>query len=272
MSEVTTAHDRVTRSALARLAATLDHATPPWPAETLPPLGHWLAFLPDAPQSAIGPDGHPDRSDFAPAVGLPRRMWAGSRLTFHHRLPIDAEIERRTTVLRTERKEGRSGALLFVTFDHRILSGGIECIAEEQDVVFRAPPAQGFAQSPSPGKLAETTPAWTRTIEPTEPLLFRYSALTFNAHRIHIDRDYARNVEGYADLVVHGPLLATLLVDLFVRHNPHAAVRTFAFRAERPILAPRPFRVCGTPTDRGATLWAEDADGAVCLRAELETG
>lgn len=261
--------DRITASALARLAATLDHPAPPWPAGSVPPLGHWLAFLPDARQSAIGADGHPDRSDFAPAAGLPRRMWAGSRLTFHHPLAPDTEIERRTTVLRSDRKQGRSGALLFVTFNHRVRCGAIECLTEEQDVVFRAPSAPGVAAAAPPGQRAESPPLWTRVVEPSAALLFRYSALTFNAHRIHVDRDYARSVEGYADLVVHGPLLATLLIDLFLRHQPGATVTHFAFRADRPVLAPRPFRICGIPTATGAELWAEDADGNVCLRADL---
>lgn len=250
------------------LAAVLDHgADRPWPAGEIPPLGHWLMFQPMVPQSRIGADGHPARGGdgLIPAIALPRRMWAGGRLRFLAPIPTGAEVTRVSTLASAERKHGRSGEMLFLTIRHVLSVGGAAAIEEEQDIVYRDHPAAG---SPLP----ETPPAPAapvgRTIIPDPVLLFRYSALTLNGHRIHYDRDFARNVEGYPGLVVHGPLLATLLVDLFARTNPARPIRGFRFRAMRPVFDGAPFAIgCD-----GTQLHAATPEGALAMKAEVVAG
>jgi len=235
------------------LAALLDYDAPPW--EGVPPLGHWLYFLNDARQSALGPDGHPKRGD---ADVLPRRMWAGSRIEFHAPIRVGAALEKRSTVNSVEDKSGASGAMTFVTLHHEIDADGKLAIREEQDVVYRA--ASGEAPKSATPMPA---PAWQRTVTPDETQLFRFSALTFNAHRIHYDKDYTRGVEGYADLVVQGPYTATLLMDLALRHGPPPA--RFSFRARRPHFVGRALNLCGAD----GKLWSVDADGQVGMTAEI---
>jgi 3-methylfumaryl-CoA hydratase len=219
----------------ARLAATLDHDTPPWTVGVLPPLGHWLCFLPSAQQSAVGHDGHPARSDdgFLPNVNLPRRMWAGSRVRFLQDVPLDAAIVRTSTLTAATPKNGRSGNMLFVTVQHEIAVDGSEpAIIEEQDIVYRdaAPVGAAFVRTAAdPG----SPDPIIRSVTPDPVLLFRYSALTFNAHRIHYDREYARAEEAYPGLVVQGPLIATLMLDHFMR-EVKAPIQSFSFRAASP--------------------------------------
>jgi len=231
-----------------------------------PPLGHWLYFLPDAPQATIGPDGHPERGGFLPPIPLPMRMWAGSRIDFLAPLPLGAEITRRSTLVSISEKSGRTGPLAFVTVRHDTLSGETLCVSEHLDIVFRD--RSGPSGPSADGERREAGVA--RTIDPTAALLFRYSAITFNAHRIHYDRDYAVKTEGYPGLVVHGPLLATLLVDHVRREYPNAALRSFEFRARRPVYDLAPFTVNLRPTDTGADAWASDADGFVAMDAKAE--
>jgi 3-methylfumaryl-CoA hydratase len=273
IGRTTVSHDVVAAQSLGRLSALLDHDTPPWAATEMPPLGHWLNFLPDARQSLIGMDGHPLRGDFLPAVpDLPRRMWAGSRIVFEHPISIGADIQRTSTITHVERKEGRTGSLMFVTIRHDVSVGGIVAIVEDQDIVYRA--AAPVSMSPPPAIAATkdvAVGAFRRQVTPSEAMLFRYSALTFNAHRIHYDRDYARECEGYTDLVVHGPLTATLLMDLFLRHHPGALVRRFAFVGKRPLLLGAPFTLHGTVNGAVADLWATDSDGHMCMSASVET-
>jgi 3-methylfumaryl-CoA hydratase len=220
---------------IARLAAMLDHSPAPWPAGYLPPLGHWLCFLPVTRQSAIAPDGHPVRTDdgLLPNADLPRRMWAGSRMRFLAPIELDTAIVRTSTLTAATPKHGRSGNMLFVTLRHEIaLEGGEVAIVEEQDIVYReaaAPSAQFVRHAPDPGEPDQII----RTITPDPVLLFRYSALTFNAHRIHYDRDYARCEEGYPALVVQGPLIATLMLDHLVRVQG-CGISSFEFRAVAP--------------------------------------
>jgi len=245
-------------------AATLDHAAAQ---PFVPPLWHWLYFLPAAALADVGPDGHPRRGGFLPPVMLPRRMWAGGRLTFDARLEVGHAATRTSTIEKIEEKAGHTGKLVFVTVSHRIAQAGRVVIDEQQDIVYRDPPSPGEA-----GKAPERAPggeAWRRTIEPDPVLLFRYSALTFNGHRIHYDHPYVTREEGYPDLVVHGPLIATLLADLLQRERPQAVLRRFEFRAVRPTFANRPFTVCGKPSDDGNTveLWAKDHDGYLTMRA-----
>lgn len=263
-----TREDIATQAPLRGLAALLDHDAVP---DILPPLGHWLYFLPDARQSAIGEDGHPrrDGAGLLPPVPLPRRMWAGSRIEFLAPIKVGAALTRVTTVDAIKPKRGASGDLLFVTLRHDIAANGVPAIREEQDIVFREPaPASPAPQAPTPVAPAEPADV-VRSVSPDPVLLFRYSALTFNAHRIHYDRDYARDVEGYAGLVVHGPLIATLLMDQALRSAPDLAPRHFAFRAEAPLIDGAPFDLCIAREGGAAKLWARDAAGRATMRAKL---
>ena len=263
-----TRHDIATVAPLVGLAALLDHdAAPP---ATVPPLGHWLYFLPDARQSAIGEDGHPRRDDagLLPPVPLPRRMWAGGRVDFLAPIAVGAALTRVTTITAIMPKRGASGDLLFVTLRHDIVADGVPAIREEQDLVYRAPatgPAPA-ASAPPPPEPADAV----RRVVPDPVLLFRYSALTFNAHRIHYDRDYARNAEGYAGLVVQGPLIATLLIDHAQREMPGMTPKHFRFRAEAPLIDGAPFDLCLTREGSGARLWARDAAGRTTMRADVQ--
>ena len=209
-----------------RLAAMLDHDVPPWDPNVLPPLGHWLCFQPQARQSLIGPDGHPLRTDegLLPNVDLPRRMWAGSRIRFLGDISLGAAIVRTSTLTAATPKSGHSGNMLFVTVRHEIAQAGAEpAIVEEQDIVYRAAVAPGTKVTRPVTEAGDPDPI-TRQIAPDSVMLFRYSALTFNSHRIHYDRAYCCDVEGYPSLVIHGPLLATLLLDHLLRQRPPARV------------------------------------------------
>ncbi|WP_241017519.1 MaoC family dehydratase N-terminal domain-containing protein [Burkholderia sp. Ac-20349] len=248
-------------------AATLDLDRHPVAGDALPPLWHWLYFWSVARQSELGHDGHPLKGGFLPDLGLPRRMWAGGRVVFENPLPIGETAVRTSRVLSVEHKEGRSGPLGFVTVEHLIESGGAVAIREEHDIVYRGAAEPGAA-APAP-KAAPDGAQWQRDITPDEVLLFRYSALTFNGHRIHYDRTYAREIEGYPDLVVHGPLISTLLLDLVPRSLPGATVREYAYRAVRPTFLGNTFSVCGRVAEDGNTidLWAKDHDGWLTMSA-----
>jgi 3-methylfumaryl-CoA hydratase len=263
-----TREDQVTLWPLAALAATLDRADlPPREGDPVPPLWHWLYFLPTEAQSALGPDGHPARGAFLPPVELPRRMWAGSRLTFHHPLRAGESIRRVSTIASIEGKSGRSGPLVFVVVRHEISNPAGLAITEEHDIVYRGHGAGGATPPAAPEGAS-----WERTIAPDDVLLFRYSALTFNGHRIHYDRRYAVETEGYPGLVVHGPLIATLLLDLVRRRLPAADVAQFQFRAVSPLYDTAPFAVCGRPAGSGAIeLWARNATGGLAMTASAVT-
>jgi len=263
-----TAHAQVSAHAAEALAATLDRATRFQPGAALPPLWHWIYFWGAAPQAELGPDGHAQRGGFLPPVPLPRRMWAGGRLTFHAPLPIGADAVRTSTIVSVNAKRGASGNLAFVTVGHAIGRDGQHCISEEHDIVYRDLPQAGSVAAPP--KPAPQDAVWRRTITPDPVLLFRYSALTFNGHRIHYDRAYVTGVEGYPGLIVHGPLIATLLADLLHRHLPDAAMHSFHFRAVGPLFDTEPFTVCGRPDADGRTihLWAQNARGELAMQAE----
>jgi 3-methylfumaryl-CoA hydratase len=268
-----TASDTMSPSVLTRLSATLDYPDNPWRDGQAPLLAHWLHFLPDAAQSSLSADGHPQRGGFLPPVALPRRMWAGGRLTFSGPVPVGSPMERTSTIISVKEKSGASGQLVFVTVRHDIAAAGQLAISEEQDLVYRED-----AKAPAPAMIAAIAKPRaeprhsdvTRAVMADPTLLFRFSALTFNAHRIHYDRDYARDVEGYAGLVVHGPLLATLLLDHFRRAAPHKAVTRFAFRAQKPLIDTAPFTLCLAWHDGGADLWTLDAAGDVTMSAEID--
>ena len=252
------------------LTATLDHPAAPTAAGiALPPLWHWLYFLPMHRQSEIGPDGHAKRGGFLPPVPLPRRMWAGSQLEFRSPIRIGDQVERRSTIANVSTKDGRTGRLVFVKVRHelRCNQASEPSLVEIHDIVYRE--AQRPDDVAPPPQAAPEQTAWQREIVPDDVLLFRYSALTFNGHRIHYDRKYVTEVEGYPGLVVHGPLIATLLMDLLRRRMPQADVASFSFKAVRPTFDLHPFRVNGMPHSDGKTihLWASDHEGWLTMDA-----
>jgi 3-methylfumaryl-CoA hydratase len=262
-----TREDTISAAPVAALAALLDRDDPPpKPGDAIPPLAHWLYFLPVHRQSQVGPDGHAVRGEFLPPVPLPRRMWAGSRIEFVSPLPIGATATRLSRIADVKVKEGRSGTLVFVTVRHEISGPAGLAIVDEHDIVYRGDTGKAVAD-PVPAPSHET---WSRTIEPDPVLLFRYSAVTFNGHRIHYDLPYVTKVEGYPGLIVHGPLIATLLIDLLRRSLPGVDVKRYAFRAMRPLFDTASFEVCGRPGEgpAQANLWTRDADGAVTMQAE----
>ncbi len=253
--------DIVTAAPVAALAATLDRDDPPpHQGDPLPQLWHWLYFLPRPRQSELGTDGHAKRGGFLPPVSLPRRMWAGGRFEFHHPLRIGDPITRHSRIVDIKHKQGRSGELVFVLVRHEISTPQGVALTEEHDIVFRdiSPSVATPPRAPADAK-------FQRVIHPDDVLLFRYSALTFNGHRIHYDRRYTTEVEGYPGLIVHGPLIATLLLDLQRRSQPEAPVNYFEFRAISPLYDAAPFTVCSN----GNRLWAQTATGALAMEAKI---
>jgi 3-methylfumaryl-CoA hydratase len=263
--------DRVTPTPIAALAATLDRDDrPPSPGDPIPPLWHWLYFLPIHRASELGPDGHAKRGGFLPPVPLPRRMFAGGRFRFDRPLRVGDTITRRSRVADVQLKDGSSGPLVFVVVHHEISNSDGLALVEEHDIVYReaprpspsAPAARAAAAAHAPD-----IPAWRQAIRMDDVGLFRYSALTFNGHRIHYDRRFATEVEGYPGLVVHGPLIATLALELLHRNVPGAAVSELSFRATRPLFDTAPFFMCGRPQGRIVHLWATDMEGALAMDA-----
>jgi len=260
--------DQITLTPMAALSATLDRDDPfPREGDLLPPLWHWLYFLPLHRESELGSDGHPKRGGFIPPVPLPRRMFAGGRQQFHKPLRAGDAISRVSRVADVTSKMGRNGPLVFVLVRHEISTPEGLALVEEHDIVYRehSRPGEGPAQ-PQP---APAGSAWSREIRADAVMLFRYSALTFNPHRIHYDLRYCTDVEGYPGLVVHGPLIATALADLLRRQLPDARVASFAFRAVRPIFDTHPFFVNGRLESDNKTvkLWAKDHEGWLCMEA-----
>ncbi|MFN4004397.1 MAG: MaoC family dehydratase N-terminal domain-containing protein [Hylemonella sp.] len=264
-----TRDDLIAATPMAALAATLDHDLPyPAAGTPLPPLWHWIYFTPLTRASEIGPDGHARRGGFLPPVPLPRRMWAGGRLEFMQPLRVGETARRVSTIQDVTVKEGRSGALVFVCVRHAYSGSNGLALTEEHDIVYRDAPQPGAAQ-PEPVAAARDE-QFCRTIVPDPVLLFRYSALTFNGHRIHYDRSYVTGVEGYPGLVVHGPLIATLLLELLRQQQPAAVIRQFRFKAVRPTFDLHPFEVCGRIEGRTATLWSRDHEGWLTMQATAE--
>ena len=265
-----TVEDSATATPYAALSATLDWpAARPAPGAPLPPLWHWLYFLPIPLQSEIGVDGHPRRGGFLPPVALPRRMWAGSDFEFHQPLLIGDALARTSTIVDVKEKSGRTGNLIFVRVRHEVRRNGAAAVAltEHHNIVYRDAAKPDDVAPPPVAAPAEF--AWRREIKADEVLLFRYSALTFNGHRIHYDRKYVTEVEGYPGLIVHGPLIATLLMDLLRREQPDARVRRFEFKAVRPTFDINPFSVHGQPSadGRSVRLWGRDHEGWLTMDA-----
>ena len=260
-----TRHDVLTQGVIDRLRATIDSdASGP-----VAPQGiHWCLCLPDAPTDRLGADGHPMRGTFMPPIPLPRRMWAASEVSFLAPVSAGATIDRRSTISAVHEKSGSSGRLVFVSVDHAIDANGIPAIRERQTIVYREAAAGPLGgASPMP---AAAVPSGQRTLVPGAPLLMRYSALTFNAHRIHYDLPYARDAEGYPGLVVHGPLTATLLLDLAGRQLGHNRLTRFAFRGVAPAFADVPLTLSLDRDDDAIRLAATGPSGPV-MQADART-
>ncbi|AZE48035.1 hypothetical protein C4K04_2362 [Pseudomonas chlororaphis] len=256
--------ERISFTLVRRIAATLGEPAPQ-PDGPLPPLWHWAFFQEPVGASELGPDGHPALGGFLPPAHNRNRMWAGSRIEFYQPLKVEAEVTCVSTILNVEEKHGRTGSLLFVTVRHEFFQDGKLALQDEQDIVYR---------EPTPPKLhgTETLPEgqWQDRIEPSPTLLFRYSAVTFNGHRIHYDWPYVTETEGYPGLVVHGPLIATLNLRAFTKAHPTARLERFTFRGVRPLISPQPFEVGGRLIENGkAQVWAGNQDGTAQI-GEIE--
>lgn len=282
MSEVDIAHlrtwigrtevksDILTPGLVERLRATIGDTAPDG-LDAVPLAVHWCLAPPAAPLAEIGRDGHPARGGFLPPVPLPRRMWAGGALHFHRPLEMGDTVTRISRIADVTEKVGRSGRLVFVTVEHEISTGtGAVAITERQDIVYREGQA-GSAQQPASSPRPDARAAEHRhVVEATTTLLFRYSALTFNGHRIHYDRDYARDVEGYPGLVVHGPLQATLLVNLAARLESGRFPKAFTYRGLSPLFDGAAFTVNATRERNGMGLWCADRAGVTTMEANAE--
>lgn len=263
-------HDVVDAHRLRGMIATLDRDDPtPVAGTSLPPCWHWMFCQEAAPHSVLGEDGHPDKGEFLPPIALPRRMWAGSRIVFFDPPVVGDTVIRRSTILSVTPKSGKSGDLVFVVVCHETCVGDRVAVQEEQDLVYREAPqphAPALSKKPAPASAA-----WSRPIVPDPVLLFRYSALTFNGHRIHYDQPYCVNEEGYPGLVVHGPLIATLMLDLCRRHRPEGRISEFSFRAMSPLFDTQSFSVSGEPDADGPVVkvWAADASGGLASQGTV---
>jgi 3-methylfumaryl-CoA hydratase len=249
----------------ARMAATLDlDADGLTLGASLPPLWHWIYFLSASRRRDLGRDGHPVLGGFLPPVALPRRMWAGGRLRFLGDLRLGDPARKISTIRDVQVKQGRSGTLCFVTVQHEILVAGRLRVVEEQDIVYRE---EASAVQQRPSESAPTDGEVTEEVRPDPTLLFRYSALTFNGHRIHYDREYAREIEGYGGLVVHGPLIATLLAHLAARAFSGHKLGTFEFRAVSPLFDTASFTINRRSNGDEVRLWAADPSGRLSMLA-----
>jgi 3-methylfumaryl-CoA hydratase len=236
--------------------------------DPIPPLWHWLYFLDRPASSELGPDGHPAAGHFMPPIPRRRRMYAGGRASYTGALRCGDEITRRSELADATVKQGRTGELLFVTVRSVFTRAGATIATEEQDVVYRSgPPVVGATGPRRPVPEKDPGP-WQIQIVPDPVLLFRFSALTYNAHRIHYDADYATGVEGHPGLVVHGPLLALLCFELPRRHAPRQRVTHLSFRARSPVYVGQRCTVTGGPRDDGCAMQVAGPDGAVALTAE----
>ena len=276
-----TLQDTITAAPVRSMAALLDRDIAiPKAGDPLPPLWHWLYFLPSAKQSELGEDGHPKRGEFLPPVPLPRRMWAGGSLDFIAPIHVGETLTRTSCIQSISPKKGRGGDLVFVCVEHLYHGEQGLCLRETHDIVYRDHAAP--TDKPLPPVAAHTmvdtghsaSEVWSRDAVPDDVLLFRYSALTFNAHRIHYDRKYASEVEGYPGLVVHGPLIATLLMDLLGQHTDRT-VKRFSFKAVRPIFEcadQRRMRVNAQMHSDGirCRLWAQDHQDWLTMQADAE--
>ncbi|OHD01280.1 MAG: hypothetical protein A2885_20015 [Sphingopyxis sp. RIFCSPHIGHO2_01_FULL_65_24] len=265
--------DVLTPAALARFRATIDSDEI---GDVAAQAIHWCLCLPDAPTATLGPDGHPLRADnpdsFMPPIPLPRRMWAASDVRFHAPIAAGAVIARTSTLAAIKEKSGATGQLVFAEVEHETRADGVLAVSERQTIVFRAPASTA---APVPAPVSTKSPdlsdwTWRRDLVPSEAMLFRYSALTFNSHRIHYDLPYACDEEGYRGLVVHGPLTATLLLDLAQRELGANALTAFTMRAQAPAFVGEPMHLVGRAKDGGWEMAAIGSDGRTIMAAEAK--
>lgn len=269
----------ITPDPVRAMAATLNQDCPDLaPGTPLPRGWHWLYFHSIAKTQDLGPDGHAQRGEFLPPITLPRRMWAGGRFTFHAPLTLGAQITQRSTIENIAFKQGRSGALAFVTVRHELTNeAGELCVTDEQDIVYREghknaekSGAAGGSSAPGSPTPAPQGAMWDMTIQPDPVLLFRFSALTFNGHRIHYDRDYCRDQEGYPGLVFHGPLTALLLLG-FMEHNcAPDALKKMSYRGVAPLFDLDAFQIEGKREGGHVSAWAKTPEGHLAMQAEAE--
>lgn len=245
------------------LAAALNNEHVPQKGDVLPPFWEWLYFLPTPRGDATGLDGHPDKGGFLPPVPLPRRMWAAGEVECYQALIIGRPATRCSTIESVELKSGSTGTLVFVNVRHDISQQGVLCISQVQNIVYREQPTEKTELPP--GKSASAEFDHMALIKPNPVLLFRYSALTYNGHRIHYDRDYSVDEELYPALVVHGPLLVTLLLELKRQHFDNDVLKSFKFRAVRPTFDTASFSVSAKRTGSDLALWSADESGSVCM-------
>ena len=258
-----TATDIITPRQTRQIAATLDAGVPE---NSLPPLWHWMGWQPETPMAGLGTDGHPARGGFLPPVPLERRMWAGGRLTFHAPLPVGAPLRRRSEILKVSEKTGTTGRMVFVTVGHAVEGPDGLAVTEEQDIVYVAMPDRF---SPPPPQMAPEGAIWTDPVAMDSVRLFRFSALTFNAHRIHFDLPYAQQVEKYPGLVVHGPMQAMLLMGAAIRHRG-AMPATFRFRGVRPLFHTDAMTLTGWPEAEGKqSLAVVTGEGVMTMQADI---
>jgi 3-methylfumaryl-CoA hydratase len=266
--------DTIAEAPAAALAAVLDD--PDFAAaagDPLPPLWHWMFFLDWPAHRQLGTDGHPGEGRFLPPLPDRRRMFAGGRVQFARPLLLGQAAQRHSELAGCEVKQGRSGELVLTTVRHEIRQAGEVAVVDAQDLVYRS----GGQGAQTPARRAEgpspTSPApWRFPLVPDPVLLFRFSALTANAHRIHYDEHYARAVEGYPGLVVHGPLLLLFMLELVRRNRPDATVRSVSYRLRRPVFAGEPLLVTGEPSEEAADLAVLGPDQEVRASAQAHLG
>lgn len=266
-NKTTEAEDTIRLQPANFMEATLNRPPKLKEGDNLPPLWHWIYFLEAKPESDLGRDAHPKKGDFLPPIQLPRRMWAGGRFTFYNDLVIGEKAKKITTIKKIVEKEGSAGPLCFITLEHKIYSKDEISIIEEQDLVYLQD-QQGSKSLPLAQNNVEKAD-FSQEIYPSAILLFRYSALTFNGHRIHYDLDYAKNVEGYDGLVFHGPLTATLLLDLALKERKQP-IKKYSFRGIAPLSNLDCFWIEGKSEDNAAILWARRKDGVVAMKAKAD--
>jgi len=267
IDKTTEAEDTIRLQPANFMEATLNRTPQLKEGDNLPPLWHWIYFLEAKPESDLGRDAHPKKGDFLPPIQLPRRMWAAGRFTFYNDLVIGEKAKKITTIRKIVEKEGSTGPLCFITLEHKIYSKEEISMIEEQDLVYLQD-QQGSKSLPLAQNSIERSD-FSQEIHPSEILLFRYSALTFNGHRIHYDLDYARNVEGYDGLVFHGPLTATLLLDLALKEK-NKPIKKYSFRGTAPLSNLDCFWIEGKSEDDSVILWARRKDGVVAMKAKAE--
>ena len=234
----------------------------------LTPCAHWTYFTPMDMHSNIAVDGHARKGDFLPPVELPKRMWAGGKILFKKPLLTGIPAEKKSTITAIDEKEGSTGKLCFVTIRHQISAKGSVAIDEVQQIVYREESEKGA--HPIRTQPLDIDPDWKKTTKPDTVLLFRFSALTFNTHRIHYDQDYVRNVEGYPNLVVHGPLLLVLMLDAFKAKHDGKVIEDIEYKAVGPIYLDEQITICGKSVDNHRVeLRAIGSDGNMAMKATV---